>query len=110
MPVDNCSILWYVRCSTAEQNEARQAEALEKNGIERWYTEKISDKDTNRPKLQEMLDYVRDGDTIYIHDLSRLARSTADLLVIGDLLNKRVFTWYTRKLLFSYSGTKQDTG
>ena len=79
----------YVRCSTAVQNEARQIEALEKYGIERWYTEKISGKDANRPKLQEMLDYVRDGDTIHIHDLSRLARSTADLLVIVDLLTKK---------------------
>ena len=79
----------YVRCSTAEQNEARQVEALEKYGIERWYTEKISGKDANRPKLQEMLEYVRDGDTIHIHDLSRLARSTADLLVIVDLLAKK---------------------
>ena len=79
----------YVRCSTAEQNEARQVEALEKYGIERWYTEKISGKDTNRPKLQEMLEYVREGDTIHIHDLSRLARSTADLLVIVDLLAKK---------------------
>ena len=79
----------YVRCSTADQNEARQIEALEKYGIERWYTEKISGKDANRPKLQEMLDYVRDGDTIHIHDLSRLARSTADLLVIVDLLTKK---------------------
>ena len=79
----------YVRCSTAEQNEARQVESLEKYGIERWYTEKISGKDANRPKLQEMLGYVRDGDTIHIHDLSRLARSTADLLVIVDLLAKK---------------------
>ena len=46
----------YVRCSTAEQNEARQVEALEKYGIERWYTEKISGKDANRPKLQELLE------------------------------------------------------
>ncbi len=79
----------YVRCSTAEQNEARQIEALEKYGIERWYTEKISGKDANRPKLQEMLEYVREGDTVHIHDLSRLARSTADLLVIVDLLAKK---------------------
>ncbi len=79
----------YVRVSTVEQNEARQIEALEKYGIERWYTEKISGKDANRPKLQEMLEYVREGDTIHIHDLSRLARSTADLLVIVDLLGKK---------------------
>ena len=79
----------YVRVSTVLQNEARQVEALEKYGIERWYTEKISGKDTNRPKLQEMLEYVREGDTIHIHDLSRLARSTADLLVIVDLLTRK---------------------
>ena len=79
----------YVRVSTVEQNEARQVEALEKYGIERWYTEKISGKDANRPKLQEMLEYVREGDTVHIHDLSRLARSTADLLVIVDQLSKK---------------------
>ncbi len=79
----------YVRVSTVLQNEARQVEALEKYGIERWYTEKISGKDANRPKLQEMLEYVREGDTVHIHDLSRLARSTADLLVIVDLLAKK---------------------
>lgn len=79
----------YVRVSTVLQNEARQVEALEKYGIERWYTEKISGKDANRPKLQEMLEYVREGDTIHIHDLSRLARSTADLLVIVDLLTRK---------------------
>jgi len=79
----------YVRVSTIEQNEARQIEALEKHQIEKWYIEKVSGKDTNRPKLQEMLDFVRDGDTIYIHDFSRLARSTKDLLEIVELLNKK---------------------
>lgn len=79
----------YVRVSTVEQNEARQIEALEKHGIERWYIEKISGKDTNRPKLQELLDYVREGDTVYIHDLSRLARSTKDLLSIVETLQSK---------------------
>ena len=79
----------YVRVSSVDQNEARQIESLEKYGIERWYTEKVSGKGTNRPKLQEMLEYVREGDTIHIHDLSRLARSTADLLVIVELLTKK---------------------
>lgn len=81
----------YVRVSTIEQNEARQIEALEKHGIEKWFTEKISGKDTHRPELQNMLDYVREGDTIYVHDLSRLARSTKDLLEIVEILdNKKV--------------------
>lgn len=54
----------YVRVSTVEQNEARQIEALEKYNIEKWFTEKVSAKDINRPKLKEMLDFAREGDTI----------------------------------------------
>ena len=79
----------YVRVSTIEQNEARQLEALKKYDIEKWYIEKVSGKDTNRPKLQELLDYVREGDTVYIHDFSRLARSTKDLLEILEGLNAK---------------------
>ena len=77
----------YVRVSTVEQNEARQIEGLKKHDIEKMFVEKVSAKDTNRPKLKEMLDYAREGDVIYIHDFSRLARSTKDLLEIVELLN-----------------------
>ncbi len=87
----------YVRVSTQEQNEARQIEALEKHGIEKWFTEKISGKNTARPKLQELLDYVREGDTVYIHDFSRLARSTKDLLEIVETLNKKGVTLVSNK-------------
>lgn len=79
----------YVRVSTVEQNEARQIEALEKYGIEKWFTEKVSAKDTNRPQLKEMLDFAREGDTVYIHDFSRLARSTKDLLDIVEMLQTK---------------------
>lgn len=79
----------YVRVSTVDQHEDRQIEALEKHGIDKWYIEKISAKDTNRPQLQAMLDYVRDGDTVYIHDFSRLARNTKDLLEIVELLESK---------------------
>lgn len=79
----------YVRVSTVEQNEARQKEALAKHGIERWFEEKVSAKDANRPKLQEMLEFARQGDTIYIHDFSRLARSTEDLLRIVKQLEDK---------------------
>lgn len=81
----------YVRVSTAEQNEARQIEALKKHNIDKWFTEKVSGKNMNRPQLEVMLDYVREGDTVYIHDFSRLARSTKDLLTIVEKLqNKKV--------------------
>lgn len=79
----------YVRVSTVEQNEARQIEALEKFSIEKWFTEKVSAKDTNRPQLKQMLDFAREGDTIYIHDFSRLARSTKDLLDIVETLQSK---------------------
>lgn len=81
--------LAYVRVSTVEQNEERQIEALKMFNIEKWFTEKVSGKDMDRPKLQEMLDFCREGDTIYIHDFSRLARSTKDLLDIVERLKEK---------------------
>lgn len=79
----------YIRVSTIEQNEQRQIEAMKKYNIEKWFIEKVSAKDTNRPKLKEMLDYAREGDTVHIHDFSRLARSTKDLLDLVETLNKK---------------------
>lgn len=79
----------YVRVSTVEQNEQRQVEGLKKYNIEKWFIEKVSGKDTNREQLQTMLDWCREGDTIYIHDFSRLARSTKDLLDIVEMLNAK---------------------
>lgn len=79
----------YVRVSTAEQNEARQTEALEKFNIEKWYTEKVSGRDTKREQLRRMLDFVREGDEVYVMDFSRLSRSVQDLLSIVDLLGEK---------------------
>ncbi len=70
----------YVRVSTVEQNEGRQLEGLKKYDIDKWFTEKVSAKDTNRPQLKELLEYAREGDTVFVWDFSRLARSTKDLL------------------------------
>lgn len=72
----------YVRVSTVEQNEARQREALQSYGIDKWFIEKVSGKDTKRPELQALLDYIREDDTVYVEEFSRLGRSTADLLAI----------------------------
>lgn len=79
----------YVRVSSILQNEERQIEALKNRNIDKWFIEKVSAKDTNRPQLKAMLDYVRENDVIYIHDFSRLARSTKDLLDIVELLKKK---------------------
>lgn len=81
----------YVRVSTVEQNPERQIKALEVYVIEKWFSEKISGKNTDRPKLKEMLEFVREGDTVYVMDWSRLSRSTVDLLrIIEGLARKKV--------------------
>lgn len=97
----------YVRVSTTEQNESRQVEALKIHDIEKWYIEKVSAKTANRPKLSEMLDFVREGDIIYIHDFSRLARNTADLLKIVEKLQKQGVTLRSNKEQFD---TESATG
>ena len=79
----------YVRVSTEEQNETRQKEALAPRGIDKWFEDKASGKNTDRPAFQQMMDWVREGDTIYIHDLSRIARSTKDLLAILETLERK---------------------
>jgi len=79
----------YVRVSTVEQNEERQEIALKKYEIDKWFTEKVSAKDTNRPELIALFDYAREGDTVYIKDFSRLARSTKDLLEMVEILGKK---------------------
>jgi DNA invertase Pin-like site-specific DNA recombinase len=80
----------YVRCSSESQNESRQVEALSKYNIEKWFEEKVSGKNMkDRKELQQMLDFCREGDTIYIMDFSRLARSTKDLLFIVETLEAK---------------------
>lgn len=91
-------IVGYVRVSTQEQNEARQLEAMSKQGVEKYFTEKVSGKNiTDRPELNNMLDFVREGDTVIVHDFSRLARSTKDLLSIVEMLNDKGVTLISNK-------------
>ncbi len=79
----------YIRVSTEEQNYESQMEAMKDLEFAKVFTEKRSAKDTNRPELQNMIDYVREGDTVYVKDFSRLARSTKDLLNIIDILETK---------------------
>lgn len=87
----------YVRVSTVEQNEERQIKALEKYNIDKWFIEKVSGKDMKRQQLMNMLEFAREGDNIYVHDLSRLARSTTDLLQIVDLVSKKKINLISNK-------------
>ena len=80
----------YVRVSSVAQNEERQLQKMKENNIEKIFTEKISGKNiSDRTELQAMLSFVREGDTIFVHDLSRMARSLQDLLKIIDLLKSK---------------------
>ena len=80
----------YARVSTTDQNMARQLEALE--GADKLFTDELSGKDSRRPGLQAMLSYVREGDTVRVKSIDRLARSTRDLLTILDDLDTRGVT------------------
>jgi DNA invertase Pin-like site-specific DNA recombinase len=85
------SKIGYIRVSSMDQNTDRQELALSKLGIKKIFTEKISGKSTNRPVLKEMLGYLREGDMLYIESISRLARSTRDLLsLVEQLQDKKV--------------------
>lgn len=81
----------YIRVSTQHQNTGRQHEGFTTKGItiDKMYEEKISGKNTDRPQLQSMLQYVREGDTVYVESFSRLARSTKDLLDIVEELTAK---------------------
>lgn len=83
--------LGYIRVSTLLQNEGRQEQALKKYDLDKVFKEKVSAKDRNRPQLKALLDYAREGDTIYISSFDRLARSTRDLLdLVEQLENENI--------------------
>ena len=90
-------VLGYVRVSTVEQNESRQLETMEKYNVEKIFTEKISGKNTNRPKLQELIGFARENDTIVIHSFDRLARSTKDLLYLVEMFTTKGITLISNK-------------
>ena len=83
----------YARVSTMEQNEARQLHSFEgyTEKIKKVFIDKLSGKNTDRPQLQAMLSYVREGDVVVVSDFSRLARSTRDMLqIVQELTDKGV--------------------
>lgn len=79
----------YIRVSTVDQNEQRQLKAMKKYDINKYYIEKASAKDTNRPQLKRLLKEVVKGDIVYIKDFSRLARSTKDLLEMVEFFKSK---------------------
>lgn len=82
-------IVGYVRVSSIDQNLARQLERLKYENVDKVFEDKASGATTNRPAFQQMLDYVREGDTIVVYSMDRLARNLSDLLSITTDLHAK---------------------
>lgn len=95
----------YIRVSTAVQNTDRQ---LRDVSCDREYLEKVSAKDTNRPELQNMLNNLREDDVVNIHELSRLARNTRDLLDIVDQIIDKGASIHFHKENLRFDASKKD--
>lgn len=66
----------YIRVSTQEQNTMRQEVLMQELGVDEVYIDRLSGKNTDRPELKKMMDYVRKGDTVIVESISRFARNT----------------------------------
>lgn len=77
----------YARVSTEKQCLDRQLDMLNDNGVDKIFTEKMTGTKRNRPALNEMLSILCDGDVVIIESLSRLARSTKDLLELIEIID-----------------------
>jgi len=94
----------YIRVSSEGQNTSRQLDGLK---LDRVFEDKVSAKDTNRPALKEMIAYAREGDTVNVHSLDRLARNLEDLRgIVRGLLEKGVTVVFHKEgLTFSHGDT-----
>lgn len=81
----------YIRCSTVEQNEARQLKMMQEQGAEKLFIDKASGKNTDRAAFKEMRAFVRTGDVVIVESISRIARNTRDLLsIVSELTEKGI--------------------
>lgn len=87
----------YIRVSTQEQNTIRQEVLMESLGVEEVYIDRMSGKNTNRPELQKMMEYVRRGDTVIVESISRFARNTRDLLDLVERLTAKGVEFVSKK-------------
>ena len=87
----------YIRVSTQEQNSMRQEVLMESLGVDEVYIDRMSGKNTNRPELQKMIEYVRRGDTVIVESISRFARNTRDLLDLVEKLSEKGVEFVSKK-------------
>ncbi len=96
----NYQSVGYVRVSSFDQNTARQLAGVK---LDKTFEEKSSGKNRNRPELERMLSYIREGDHIYVHSMDRLARNLKDLLELVNEITEKGCTihFVTQNLVFS---------
>lgn len=87
----------YIRVSTQEQNTMRQKVLMQELGVDEVYIDRLSGKNTDRPELKKMMDYVRKGDTVIVESISRFARNTRHLLVLIEKLTEKGVEFVSRK-------------
>jgi DNA invertase Pin-like site-specific DNA recombinase len=87
----------YIRVSTQEQNTIRQEELMSALGVDQIFIDRMSGKNTNRPELQNMMDFVRRGDTVVVESISRFARNTRDLLDLVERLTSKGVEFVSQK-------------
>lgn len=87
----------YIRVSSLLQNTDRQLDGVE---LDKVFTDKVSGKDTDRPALREMLGFAREGDTVIVHSMDRLARNLDDLRkIVKDLTRRGVKIQFVKEIL-----------
>jgi DNA invertase Pin-like site-specific DNA recombinase len=102
----NMAKVLYARVSSISQNLDRQVQ--EADTYNKVFQDKCSGKDTLRPALAQMIEFVREGDSVYAHELSRLARNTFDLIdLVRKLLSKGVSVHFIKENLH-FSPNKED--
>jgi DNA invertase Pin-like site-specific DNA recombinase len=96
--------LGYIRVSTIEQNTIRQLDGLE---LDKKFEDKCSGSNTERPGLNQLKDYAREGDTVLVHDISRLARNISDLIELIKFFNNKLVSIQFGKenLIFSHDSS-----
>ena len=87
----------YIRVSTQEQNTIRQEVLMQELNVDEVYIDHMSGRNTNRPELQRMMEYVRRGDTVIVSEIARFARNTRDLLELVERLTTKGVEFVSKK-------------
>lgn len=95
----------YLRVSSIDQSLSRQQGEMQSIELHKVFTEKASAKDTNRPMLQECIDYCRSGDVLHVHSIDHIARNLKDLKAIIDRLLEKGVTIQFHKECLTFNGT-----